>query len=302
MAVNLSNKYQSPERRYIRQIGGIDETSQKISAEDLPRQLGGIGEVWFQGNSAAGQSTGNGGGTGSGENPSGGGGSGGGSNECLCVDISEAGSVVGVLCCITGKSCETGEPIKIQTNPNNDPEPPLPCEEPQPPDLNDCDNVIFQIRDTGGNEDYFFGRLSENNLEQKCEDFAHEHQWFDCPSVLKLNDSTSYTVQTDFICKKETLSVVSSVHSDFRCKSATYLQELVYGSIVASPTADEIAAAVANWIKTAKKTKQYFANNGKLYDTCDPYGTPPIECVEMCDDNGNRYRVCGDGSITKIEE
>ena len=61
MAVNLSNKYQSQERRYIRQIAGIDETSPKLTAENLERQYGGVGEVWFNGSSAAGESTGNGG-------------------------------------------------------------------------------------------------------------------------------------------------------------------------------------------------------------------------------------------------
>ena len=305
VGVNLSNKYQSPERRYIRQIGGIDETSPKMTAENLERQYGGVGEVWFQGNSAAGQSTGDGGGTGSGENPNGGGGGsggGGGFDQCFCVDIQEAESVVGIPCCITGQSCETGETIKIQTNPNNAPTTPLPCEEPQPPSLDDCNNVIFKIRDAGGDRDYFFGTLSENNLQAKCEEFANKHKWFDCPAGLELNAGTSEIYSQNIICDGENLNVVYMVQADYRCKSATYLQELVYGYILSSPTDEQIAAAVANWIKTAKKTKQYFAKDGKFYDTCDPYGTPPIECVEMCDENGNKYRVCGDGSITKIEE
>lgn len=302
MAVILGNKYQSKQRDNFRKITGISDANEKIKPENMPRIFGGIGEVWFQGNSAAGQSTGDGGGSGSGENPSGGGGgSGGGVSQCICVDISEAESVVGIPCCITGQNCETGEPIQIQTNPNNDPEPPLPCEEPQPPSLDDCNNVIFEIRDAGGNTDYFFGTLSENNLQAKCEEFAYKNKWFDCPAGLELNAGTSETDSRNIICNGETLSVVVMVQADYRCKTATYQQELVYGNILLTPTNEEIAAAVENWKKTATKTKQYFAKDGKFYNTCDPYGEPPSdEPITICGADGNQYSVSPDGKITAL--
>lgn len=302
MAVILGNKYQSKNRDNFRKITGLSEANEKIKPENMPRIFGGIGEVWFQGNSAAGQSTGDGGGSGSGENPNGGGGgSGGGVYQCICVDISEAESVVGIPCCITGKNCETGEPIQIQTNPNNDPAPPLPCEEPQPPSLDDCNNVIFYIRDAGGDQDYFFGTLSENNLQAKCEEFANKHKWFDCPAGLELNAGTSEIYSQNIVCNGETLSVVYNVRADYRCKTATYQQELVYGYILLSPTNDEIAAAIENWKKTATKTKQYFAKDGKFYDTCDPHGEPPSdEPITICDENGNQYKVSPDGKIKAL--
>ena len=48
------------------------------------------------------------------------------------------------------------------------------------------------------------------------------------------------------------------------------------------------------------RARLLYASGGKLYNACDPYGEPPIDCVEMCDENGNKYRVCGDGSITAL--
>lgn len=309
MAVILGSKYQSKNRDNFRKITGLSEANEKIKPENMPRIFGGIGEVWFQGNSAAGQSTGDGGGSGSGENPSdggsgsggGGSGSGGGVSQCICVDISEAEGVIGIPCCITGQSCDTGETIKIQTNPNNEPVPPLPCEEPQPPSLDDCNNVIFGIRDAGGMRDYFFGTLSENNLQAKCEEFAYKNQGFDCPAGLELNAGTSETRSENIICNGETLSVVVSVRADYRCKTANYQQELVYGNILLSPTSEEIAAAVENWKKTATKTKQYFAKDGKFYNTCDPYGEPPSdEPITICDTDGNKYSVSTDGKITTL--
>ena len=149
MAVILGNKYQSKNRDNFRKITGLSEANEKIKPENMPRIFGGIGEVYFNGQSAAGQSTGNGGDSGGGSGGSGGSGGGsgsggGGSSNCTCEKIDEIkDGLIAKPCCLSGVDCETGTPIKIQLDPSETPI--IPCETPKPPPppTESCETVVI---------------------------------------------------------------------------------------------------------------------------------------------------------------
>lgn len=313
MAVNLSNKYQSPERRYIRQIGGIDETSEKMTAENLERQYGGVGEVWFNGQSAAGSSTGGGGGDtgttdpngdggsgggsgggGSGGGGSGGGGSGGGGSGggvCDCVEISPAGG-----CCVTGRDCETGQKLQLQLQPSD--RPIFPCQIPPPPPYGGDDTIVISWRNFHcgqyGSTEYLLADMdsgagvAEEALQQSLDTFlcitgcggmsAGDKQSLVNPS----KNGKSFQYYREQVVKSE------------QCGQWT-----AYCNVILEPNEQQYNAALENWGKN--KAIQYFVKDGKFYDVCDPYGKPPrSEPITMCDENGNQYSVSPDGTITKI--
>ena len=158
MGVNLSNKYQSPERRYIRQIGGIDETSPKISVENYERIFGQPGIVWVAGNNPASETTGEPDWNNccdKGEpkpdpepepspepdpdpdpdpdNP----------YLCECVNVGHKNATA--YCCVSGKDCESGRIIRIQRRGGNTI---ADCE--QPPPYGECTTAVIHFVWTGG--------------------------------------------------------------------------------------------------------------------------------------------------------
>lgn len=307
MAVNLSNKYQSPERRYIRQIGGIDETSEKMTAENLKRQYGGVGEVWFQGNSAAGSSTGGGGGdtgttdpngqggggSGGSGGGSGGGGSGGGSGVCECVEVSLAGG-----CCVSGYDCETGQKIQLQLQPSGSPI--FPCQIPPPPPYGGDDTIVIEWKDINCGS-YFTTHyeladmdggagVAEDALQQSLNTYLCILSCGAMSAGDKVGLATASKNGKSFQYYREQI-VQSEQCGNFAA----------YCNVIIQPNQQQYNAALENWGKNA--ALQYFVKDGKFYDACDPYGKPPrSEPITMCDNNGNQYSVSPDGTITKIEQ
>ena len=324
MAVILSNKYQSKNRDNFRKITGLSEANEKIKPENMPRIYGGIGEVYFNGQSAAGSSTGDGGDdtgiidpNGSSGNAGGnaggdaggdaGGGDAGFNSECECVEVSTDGG-----CCISGKDCETGNPIKIQIKPSD--EPAIPCDVPPNPVTdplgyvivvypypsrgNDCKNILlFPGGDIQGAFDagVTAGGMClvniVNNQETETCPYINWIQVGDKIGVTQRGISTpqgyvSYTEYRKFYkwdCGSWTRTGSSSASL----------------RIETNPNSQAYKDAVNAYNKT--KSQNYFIKDGKFYDVCDPYGQPPSsEPIVMCDTNGNQYSVSPDGQITPL--
>ena len=297
MAVILGNKYQSKQRENFRKIVGVSVANEKIKPENMPRIYGGIGEVWFQGNSAAGSSTGNGGGSGSGEDPNGGGGSGsgedpngGGGGECICVEISDTLNP----CCVSGYDCHTGTPIKIQPEPSY--EPIIPCETPEPPPYDGDDTIVIAW------------------WSHTTQDYGYELATMDSGSGAAA-DALQQSAET-FLkitwCGAMSLGEKRMLHfAKKNGKSFEYWGEQIVnseqcgvfaGSCIVNTGYDNRSynLALESWNKKNKK-KQYFVKDGKFYDACDPYGTPPSdEPITICDENSNQYEVSPDGTITPL--
>lgn len=303
MAVILGNKYQSKNRDNFRKITGLSEANEKIKPENMPRIYGGIGEVYFNGQSAAGSSTGNGGGSTGTTDPNGGSGSGGGSSgsgggsECQCETLPDALIVNGVPCCVAGVDCEDGKPIQVQLDPNGDGEPILPCETPPPPPYGGDDTIV----------------INWHNLH--CgKYFSNEYFLADMGSGAGVAEEALQQSLDTYLCitscggmsagDKRDLSTATKNGKTFQYYSKQVAQSeqcgtwTAYCNVITSPSKTQYDAALKNWGKNA--AIQYFVKDGKFYDVCDPYGKPPIECVEMCDEDGNKYQVCGDGKITEL--
>lgn len=327
MAVILSNKYQSKNRDNFRKITGLSEANEKIKPENMPRIYGGVGVVYFEGQSAAGSSTGEGGddtgiidpngsssnagGGNSGGGNSGGGDAGGGdagdtgfNGECECVEVSTDGG-----CCISGKDCETGNPIKIQLTPSDDPviscdAAPNPTTDPLGyviivypyPRGDNCKNILlFPGGDIQGAFDagVTAGGMCLVNIvnNSDCRNLSWK-QTGDKVNVVQRQIGTpqgyvSYTEYRKFY-KWECSNMTGTSSS-----SSASLR------IETNPNSNNYKEAVNAYNKN--KSKNYFIKHGKFYDVCDPYGQPPSsEPITMCDENGNQYEVSPDGKITKL--
>ena len=298
MGVILGNKYQSKQRDNFRKIVGISDANEKIKPENMPRIFGGIGEVWFQGNSPAGQSTGNGGGSGSGENPNGGGGGGsggGGNGQCVCENIDEIGSgLIATPCCIQGMSCETGTPIKIQLQPSETPT--IPCETPPPPPYGGDDTIVVSWwSHKDGKNEYMLADMGSGSGV--------------AASALQQSVDTYLAITGCGAMSAGDKRYVSTVSKNG--KSFEYYREQRVNSeqcgfwhascdVMASPSKWQYDLGLENWNKNNQQ-KQYFVKDGKFYNACDSYGEPPSEePITICDTDGNQYEVSPDGKITPL--
>lgn len=328
MAVILSNKYQSKNRDNFRKITGLSEANEKIKPENMPRIYGGVGEVYFEGQSPAGSSTGNGGGdtgiidpngsNGSNGSNSGGGDAGGGdagggdagdtgfNGECECVEVSTDGG-----CCISGKDCETGNPIKIQLNPSDDPiiscdAAPNPSTDPLGyviivypyPSGNNCKNIL--LFPSGDIQGAFDAGVTAGGM---CLVNSVNNQEIDtCPYINWINVGDKINITTKSINTPQGYIQYTDYRKWYAWDCGSWR---VTGSSSASlrietnPNSKSYKDAVNAYNKT--KSKNYFIKNGKFFDVCDPYGTPPSsEPIIMCDENGNQYEVSPDSKIKAL--
>lgn len=310
MAVILGNKYQSKQRDNFRKITGLGEANEKIKPENMPRIYGGIGEVYFNGQSAAGSSTGSGGGDTGTTDPNGNGGSGnggsgdGGFGECKCVEVSLDGG-----CCISGKDCETGNPVKIQLTPSNTPiiscdTAPNPTTDPLGyviivypyPYGDDCNNILLF---PGGDIQGAFDAGATAGGMCLVNDVNNDD---DCPNIEWIQLGDKIDVNQRQINTPQGYVTYTEYRKFYKWECNGWART---GSSSASlrietnPNSNNYKAAVNAYNKN--KSKNYFIKDDKFYDVCDPYGTPPSsEPIKMCDENGNQYEVSPDGKITPI--
>lgn len=324
MAVILGNKYQSKNRDNFRKITGLSEANEKIKPENMPRILGGIGEVWFNGQSAAGSSTGSGGGDTGKEDPneqgeengggSGGGGSGGesggggGDNPMICEAVSVSDDHADKACAVKGRDCETGQEIVIQKDGNNT----MPCDTPPNPQTDPngyvviaypypygdgCQNImLFPSGDIQGaydaaataGGDCLVKHVNENK------DGCSYIKWLQTGDQIDGTERWIWTPQGN-------VSYVDNVkfyrwECGWATRSGGAQADL---SVNTDPNSQAYINAVNAY--NQRKRKNYFIKDGKIYDACDPYGTPPSsEPITMCDDDGNQYEVGADGKIKAL--
>ena len=309
MAVILGNKYQSKQRANFRKIAGIYENSEKIEVENKERILGQTGTAWVAGNSASSETTGT---TDTNDccnkepkntepndpndpnaptapntpndpdnpdnpdNP----------YQCECVDVGSPNA--DNACCVSGKECEAGRTIRVQRRGGNTA---ADCE--LPPLYGECTTAVIHFVWTGGE----MWKLT--TIEKVADDI-------DSGIEENFNKAVKYLGGGD-VQNERTETTTSTVRCGGEIYKIPYTKAkrgFVVGkgwanstaSFINNPDLTSYNRGLANWDKPILK----YIQNGKIYDACDPYGEPPIDCVEMCDENGNKYRVCGNGKITPI--
>ena len=309
MSVFLGNKYQSKQRENIRKIAGIGENNDKIEVENKQRILGQTGTAWVAGNSAASETTGD---------PE--------TNDCCnkepkkpdpdpkpdpkpdpdpdpdpddpykCDCVSVGHSNAAAYCCVSGKDCETGRTIRVQRRGGNTKGD---CDEYRPIPYGDC---LYRVYSSISEiEDIYsgFDGLQAAVETQLQVGMSKQEEKYQCKS-----SSCSK-------CEGATWELFFERTNTHTCggQSAEITTKVMHGTNKCTPFgASSGFARVSSQSDYQKylewheknRARLLYASGGKLYNACDPYGEPPIECVEMCDENGNRYRVCGDGGITPL--
>ena len=283
--VFLLNKYQSKQRINWRILTGVTTAPEEIQPENIPRIFGNTAAVYYNGGSAAGESSGldEQHGEGGEEKPGGGGGSW--SGECVCEKINDA---TNDSCCIGGFDCETGRIIEIQRKGDPQPLPPTECE-PDIPTPTPEDPLVKLMQSNCINTKYGVRWCLKSEASGVATAFSAEGVSRTCPTAKNCNTYTYSRKIGNLNVKYE-----SSCKSCSLCSGCIHI---VACEIITSP--NKITQEVIDYYKQNMK-KRYFIKDGKIYDACDPYGQPPTECVEMCDEDGNKYQVCGDGSITAL--
>lgn len=284
MAVILSNKYQSKNRKNFREITGLGEVTEKIYPDNMPRIFGNTAAVYYNGGSAAGESSGLDEQHGAGddqEKPDGGGGSWDG--ECVCDKINDATSD---SCCVSGFDCDTGRIVEIQRKGDPEPLPPTECE-PDIPTPTPEDPLVKLMQSNCNNTQYGVRWCLKSEASGVATALSAEGVSRVCPTAKNCNTYTYSRVIGNL-----------NVQYESSCKSCSLCSGCIHITaceIITNP--NQITQEVIDYYKQNMK-KRYFVKDGKIYDACDPYGTAPEECIEMCDANGNKYQVCGDGRIT----
>ena len=299
MAVILGNKYQSKQRDNFRKIVGISDAYEKIAPENYERIYGSYNAVYFNGNTAASGSTGQpngGGGDDDDPNKPGGGGGGGGGGVCECVDISADLLGKDNICCLNGFDCETEKPLQLLLDDSDYFKADIDCQD----DIENGSNaqVIFGVGGTGVTEGCC--RNSTSSYYQ-CLTLQQALSLFNsmkgrvsstCPGTSSVLTDTNTTTETNGGAWRGTLEYRENHAKISGCSNQNYNRNVsirIYSN----------GNYCQNIIENPNKSK-FFLNNGKFYNMCDPYGNPPTECITMCDSEGNRFEVCGDGSITPL--
>lgn len=287
--VILGNKYQSKNRAYIRKIAGIDETNEPISPENMERLYGKYNAVYFNGNTAASGSTGQpngGGGDDDDPNKPGGGGGGGGGLVCVCQEINAEN--ITNPCCLSGTDCDTGEPIIIDFDSGEplkpeDCQPSIPTPTPQDPMYK---FMIGNCQNTNGK--YAYGLRSE------AADIATALSAQAIGDICKNANRCNIYTQNKNIANLG-IPYTQSCKSCSMCSGCTLIT-------ACNPITDisQINQEIIDYYSAQNKTKRYFKKDGKLYNSCDPYGDPPVSELNLCNSDGDRFKINGDGSITPL--
>ena len=64
-------------------------------------------------------------------------------------------------------------------------------------------------------------------------------------------------------------------------------------NVITSPSQSQYNSALANWKKPSGK----YLKNGKFYDAC---GISGEDCITVCDENGNQYKICANNGKPKV--
>ena len=300
--ITQNNKNKSDIRKKLTNILGLTETEEKLTVKNSERILGSQGAFYFGNNPQTGETDGcgcgnhpqNPNGDGDGDGDGGGGdgqGDGGGGDdnpyECECVEILDT---LKNPCCVSGKDCDTGQGLNLRFKGGGG----MDCPTPPQPDWSDT-VVITWVEYTGVSSPSIthFELGTVDAAAALCEEFRNKSvesfrsKVTSCGSVSNVECSTYATLPNGEKYCYET---------EFKTDQCGYFHTIT--NVILHPSEHQYNAALDSWKK--RQTAQYYSENGKIYNACDPYGEPPQDCIDMCDSKGNKYRVCGNGNITKL--
>ena len=308
--ITQNNKNQSDIRKNLTNILGLTETEEKLTVKNSERILGSQGAFYFGNNPQTGEPDGcgcgnhpqnpNGDGDGDGGNGDGDGDGGNGDGdgdgddnpyECECVEVSDN---LKNPCCVSGYDCQTGQTINLQRRGGGA----IECKEPPP--YGGASTVVIRF-----NKAVAFNqpqvqvyKLSEIESAAGAAAAAMSESQQSFISVMggRCGGTTGMSDCTYQNAQKNGVSVRYCSRQVIYFKSCTAQTSTV--NIILNPNETQYNQALANWKK--EQTAQYYSENGKIYNACDPYGEPTQDCIDMCDSSGNKYRVCGNGNITKL--
>ena len=290
MAIKQNNKTQSDIRFNLSNILGLSEEQTKMLAQNQDRLRGGIAQTYFNGRNA-GTETG-------GTDPTctecgggGGGGSGGGGGVVFpcndCVTLAEAAEMSNTPCCISdGKDCETGENVPICLAEN--------CgdygKDCTPPPLGDCGTVVIFFTWTGG-QSYKLTTLKKVASDINSgidENFNKAVQYLGGGEIQNERTTSSSTTRT---CDGETYNLnYTNAKRGFVVGSGWANST---ASLQSNPNQTDYNKGLQNWTKPKGK----YLKNGKFYDAC---GIEPQDCITVCDNKGNQYKICEKNGKPKI--
>ena len=294
----------------LSKIIGLKDNAEKIQALNMDRQKGGYNAVYFNGRNAGTESGGTdptctpcgggsgGGGSGGGGSGGGGSGGGGGGGDENCVEI--ALNTRPKDECVQGKDCETGASIGIHPT-----EPPIyECPNPPKPEcFNGYVAVVYPYPYKQGVNDAqlasldniqgAFDAAAEKGLEYAKKDEEEQYGSGGTFDIIKINETqrsiSSCGVSYNYM--EYRLFYVYHIGGWDRTGSAT--ASVVLTGLTQSTNYQQ---GLENFNKN--KPRKYAIKNGKIVDMCG--NALPVDCIEMCDSNGNKYKVCGNGSVSGI--
>lgn len=288
MAVILGNKYQSKQRDNFRKIVGISDAYEKIEPENMERIYGKYNAVYFNGNTASSGSTGqpNGGGGDDDDPNKPNGGGGGGGLVCVCQEINAEN--ITNPCCLSGTDCDTGEPIIVDFDSGEplkpeDCQPPIPTPTPQNPLYK---FMISNCQNTGAK--YAYG------LKSEAADIAT------ALSAQAIGDVCKNANRCNIYTTTKTIANLGVPYTQ-SCKSCSLCSGCA--SVVACTYITDISQInqeIIDYYSAQSTVKRYFKKDGKFYNSCDPYGDPPVSELNLCNSNGDQFKINGDGSITPL--
>lgn len=290
--ITQNNKNQSQIRKNLTSILGLTETEEKLTVKNSERILCSNGSFYFGGTDPqTGQDGGcgcndhpnNPGGGGSGGDGGGSGGDGGGGSSVICDEEEiRSGSSA---CTLNGYDCETGQGVSLDRSGNGD---------------GACDDCSGDGNGKFVYQYYFSNGISEEvviNTKTMCGSIDTAKSLFNAgrgkvDSNVAVCGEKNVIADIDTLEYSETRGLIGQLV--YRVQGRQCNGKIIYTIVSVN------GQNFCDGTEPCANSKNYFTKNGKIYNACDPYGEPPQDCIDMCDSQGNKYRVCGNGNITKL--
>lgn len=319
MALTQSGENQRKIGVNLSKIIGLKENAEKMKALNMERQNGGFNAAYFNGRNAGTESSGtdptctpcggggSGGGSGGGGGGSGGGGSGGGGSggggvvmPCdECVTLAEAAEMTAngeTPCCVSGgKDCDTGENMPICLSENCGGDYGKGCTPPPPP-YGNCSTVVITYTEYTGfampqKTVYLLSTLdsAEGDLAAALEKSVQ--------SAISIcggggEVTKEFTANPSKKCNGKNYNISYTYSKEVRTQNCGgYMGG--FCNLITDPTQSQYELGLQNWKKPSGK----YLINGKFYDAC---GIEPQDCITVCDENGNQYKICANNGKPKI--
>jgi len=324
----------------LSRIIGLQDAAERMTAANGARLNGGLGVVYFNGGTAATDATGTSptctqcGGGGDDDNPTtgGGGGSGGGSGgggdgggtttgggggvvtPCgECVSPAEAVALLadGITpCCIDAQDCETGDEVNVHISSANTNSYGEGC---VPLDFStDCPTpLVVVLWSSNGSicQEFWVGKVisaatTVSGAIQLGQSAALSQAF--CAGNKQLESlRSSYPTQTwtmeVSLTETETIRICGSPATFERAAGYTIYKDGVRysGKSWQFGVGVVTAADYAEYVENFKKNQGYTLQNGKFYQNC---GITPLDCVDVCGDDGKIYKICYENNKLKVSE